>query len=523
MSHDLNDYFNDGNSATHTFKSTIDNNVTVYSDTRAYFADILKDLTAATEPEHFVYFAGWWTDIDIPLGDPKAQPLPASLRQALTKLAAGTPGKTQPNVTPATAPEPNPGPQICCMSWQTKVQIDYSLLATLSMVSPLLTMLPDSIFGAYILGPINTACFKFVGGLGGNCASILDKRTRMFGSHHQKFTVILNGSGLVAYVGSSDFNADRLYTAGDQSATNPPTTKGAPLNDVNVRITGPAAYDVLKSFVDRWQAHPDGKDTTLQGATYAPSATAPSGGGGGVTAQVTHTYGVGYPFKDAVRSAADAQLKLMSTATQYIYFEDQYMIGTAQIGAALDAQLKAHSDLVVIAVMAPLAVVDDLPWLVWRRSDFWWPLYNKYGPTENDRVLLFEMLNDNGQDNGPGSYLHNKMTIVDDAVATVGSVNFSNRSATHDSEIMISFGGNGGTVPVEVYVDENIARKVRLMRWSRHLGQSPQQITDLPNAFARWRKLPSNRVRPWVPKLNTLDPVTYQAYLKAYSLVFDPA
>jgi phosphatidylserine/phosphatidylglycerophosphate/cardiolipin synthase-like enzyme len=521
LSAQLDDYFDDGNSAPHTFNSSIDNDVTVYSDTRAYFADILKDLAADTEPEHFVYFAGWWTDIDIPLGDPKAQPLPASLRQALTKLAAGTPGKTEPNVTPATAPEPKPGPQICCMAWQQKGQIDWSLLASLSMVSSLLTLLPDSIFGAYILGSINTACVKFVASLPGNNASILDKRTRMFGSHHQKYTVILNGSGLVAYIGSSDFNADRLYPAGDQSAVHPPTTKGAPLNDVNVRITGPAAYDVLKSFVDRWRAHPEGKDTTLQGATYAPST--PAAGGGGVTTQVTHTYGDGYPFKDAVRSAADAQLKLMRAASQYIYFEDQYMIGTAEIGKALDDQLKSQSNLVVIAVMAPLPVVDGMKGLVWRRSDFWWPLYNKYGPTENDRVLLFEMLNDNGQDNGPGAYLHNKMTIVDDAVATVGSVNFSNRSATHDSEIMISFGGTGGSVPVDAYVDVNIARKVRLMRWSRHLNQSPQQLSALSDAYARWRKLTSNHVRPWAPQLNTLDPVTYQAYLKAYSSILDPA
>jgi len=68
------DYFLKGTPASEagpgTFAATIDNDVVVFDDNKAFFASILQDLNSATDPDHFVYFAGWWTDIDIPLGDP---------------------------------------------------------------------------------------------------------------------------------------------------------------------------------------------------------------------------------------------------------------------------------------------------------------------------------------------------------------------------------------------------------------------------------------------------------------------
>lgn len=516
----ITDYLNDNDPNTYSFKATDDNDVVVFSDNATFFESILTDLSAATGSDDFVYLAGWWTDVDIPLGDPKAQPQPPTLRQTLQKLAAGTPGTPSSNATPVGPIEPNSGPQICCMSWQHKFQVDWATLSTLSTVPPLLN-LPTSIFGAYILASINTDAVKFVSGLPGS-RGILDNATRLFGSHHQKFIVVHTAKALVAYVGSSDFNADRLYTAGDQSATNPPSTKGAPLNDVNVRIVGPAAADILKTFVDRWNAHPDGQGVSLTGASYAPASSTDNGG---ITVQVTHTYGAGYPTGQAfptvgTHTAADAQVTLVQRATQYVYYEDQYLIGNDRVAKELDARLQAISDLVVIAVMAPQEIVGDLPFINDRRSDFWSPLYAKYGPSERNRVLVFEMMNDQGQANGAGSYLHNKMTIVDDAIATVGSVNFSNRSWTHDSEIMILFGGNGGYVPVDSYVDRNIARNVRLMRWSRHLGQSPGDIYQVSTALAYWRKITSNHLRPWTPAAPS---GRWKAYQPAYTLVFDPA
>jgi phosphatidylserine/phosphatidylglycerophosphate/cardiolipin synthase-like enzyme len=131
------------------------------------------------------------------------------------------------------------------------------------------------------------------------------------------------------------------------------------------------------------------------------------------------------------------------------------------------------------------------------------------------------------------------MTIVDDQIATIGSVNFSSRSWTHDSELMVLFGGTGGTVPInEGEGDDNVARRVRCMRWMRHLGETSGAISRWPDALEPWKRLPSDgaRVRPWTPTVNLLrqperiggliDPagtnLMLSEYLLAYSAVLDP-
>ncbi|MDD0858070.1 hypothetical protein NHF46_10315 [Arthrobacter alpinus] len=293
------------------------------------------------------------------------------------------------------------------MLWQHKNQKDWSALPG--------AQLPTSIFGAPVLASINTAFWKEVNNSAPLNRAILDKAHALFGSHHQKFTVMLTDNGLVAYIGSSDYNTDRLYAKGDTAAP-VASGKGAPLNDVSVRLTGPAAVDTLRTFLDRWRAHPESKGLTLTGENYTPVNSASNQGT--VQAQLSHTYAKDYPFLGAVRSAADTHENICRTAKNYLYFEDQYMIGTPGLKSILRDKLTSNADIVVVAVMAPLSVVGDLPWLEERRSEFWEPLVTAY-PRQ---VMLFEMLAPDGTDTGPGAYLHNKMTIADDTVVTIGSV-----------------------------------------------------------------------------------------------------
>ncbi|NUR28232.1 MAG: hypothetical protein HOV83_20725 [Catenulispora sp.] len=498
------DFFLDPNGGFYRFAPTSGNGVTVFYDNARFFDAIRSDLATARHESQFVYFAGWWSDLRLPMGDPKASPKPPTLGALFTELSEGLPVPS-PDQTPANPDERQFGPEIRCMLWQHKAQVDLSAVPGIA--------LPDSLFGAPILAAINTATVKAINALRGNNAAILDKRHALFGSHHQKFTVMLTDGGLVAYVGSSDYNADRLYPEGDRDSPSAPG-KGAPLNDVNLRLTGPAAQDVLKIFVDRWRAHPDGRNRPLKGETYK-TLTSSASQGGAVEVQMSNTYAKGYPFTDAVRSAADTQVKICRTAVHYVYFEDQYMIGTPELWNALRDKLSSNVEFTVIAVMAPLAVVGDLPWLKERRSDFWLPLFAAYP----GRVLLFEMLAPDGTDTGPGAYLHNKMTIADDAIVTVGSVNFSRRSHTHDSEIMATFGGPAGG---DANLD--IALRIRADRWARHLGTKTGDPPPLPDALAAFRRLTSTaRIRTWAPMPNTLTPAVRAVYRRAYDIVFDPA
>ncbi|MCP1166804.1 phospholipase D-like domain-containing protein [Bacillus sp. 1813sda1] len=470
------------------------NDAHFYTDNRKLYSAMLDDLRISDGKDDFVYMANWWCDIDIPLGDPFANPRPPLLRDVLTQISRN---KREPNINISQYSIPLiPGAQICAMLWRHKNQKNWH-----GLPSAILS-LPASIFGDPLLAEINTIAFKHINSLDSDSCAILDGDHLLLGSHHQKFLIIKNKTGLVAYIGSADFNADRIYPKGSNQAKNPPTTNGAPLEDIAIRITGPVAGDVLKTFVSRWNLHSKGKSHPLRGDGYSPPLVSV----GNLKAQVTHTYGANYPYKNqAVHSASFAIQNVIDSAQRYIYFEDQYLIGTDALYKSIQRKLNTSIKVDIIAVMAPLDVADDLPLLKERRSEFWYPLVEAF-PT---RIKLFEMTNIQGSTSGDGSYLHSKLVIADDIIVSVGSVNCSNRSWYHDSEILLSVSGE----MKENKAPRSFATQVRLERWSRHLGLTKRELLKVNESIAKWSPLPiSALVRRWTPQKIVLSPKEKYAF-----------
>ncbi|MCX7922991.1 MAG: phospholipase D-like domain-containing protein [Clostridia bacterium] len=492
------DFFLPPNSISGLEEAKPGNNVLFFTDNRKLYSSMLADLMVTGGKDSFVYIAGWWCDVDIPLGDPNATPQPMTLREVLSFI---TKPKIDPNSLSSQPLLPTiPGAQVCAMLWRHKNQVDFSGLPVA------LLSLPVSIFGDPLLSSINTESVKHISSCSTDSKGILDGNHRLFGSHHQKILIVKNKSGLIAYVGSADFNADRIYPVGAK-AKNPTTTKGAPLEDVTLRVVGPVAGDVLKTFVNRWKLHPEGKNHPLRGdgVSVSPASV------GAASAQVTHTYGMDYPFKGrAVRNAADAILKIVDNAKSYIYFEDQYLIGTEELYKALRNSLNKNINLNVIGVMAP-SDVADIPWVSKRRSDFWRPLISLYP----SRIKIFEMTNREKSRSGNGSYLHAKLTLTDDEVVTIGSVNCSNRSWYHDSEILVTVTGKAA----DNDEPRSLAARLRLERWSRHLGVAKREVLNIGDGIARWNRLPSTAlVQKWTPEMVPLS--LNQNYI--YEQVIDP-
>ncbi|MBB1492714.1 peptidoglycan-binding protein [Paracoccus sp. MC1862] len=128
--------------------------------------------------------------------------------------------------------------------------------------------------------------------------AIIDGETLRSGAHHQKLLVVGDGRGLVGFTGGLDVNPDRILPstitcppvpvgrgtilaredetevwdgaipeAGgavwpDDWPGNPPNVEsmsgggGSPLHDVHCRVEGPAAFDLLGTFITRWDHHP---------------------------------------------------------------------------------------------------------------------------------------------------------------------------------------------------------------------------------------------------------------------------
>ena len=82
--------------------------------------------------------------------------------------------------------------------------------------------------------------------------AILDGRVRPGGSHHAKLSVVRRAGGLVAWVGGIDVHVNRLVT---QAHTEVGTGQEQ-YHDVQCRVEGPAAREVLRTFISRWNDHP---------------------------------------------------------------------------------------------------------------------------------------------------------------------------------------------------------------------------------------------------------------------------
>jgi len=82
--------------------------------------------------------------------------------------------------------------------------------------------------------------------------AVRDRATRAFGSFHQKGVVLVRGTTITAWVGGIDLALGRWDT--DQHPEADPDRQGGKWWDVQVRIDGPAAIDVLRNFAQRWWA-----------------------------------------------------------------------------------------------------------------------------------------------------------------------------------------------------------------------------------------------------------------------------
>lgn len=156
--------------------------------------------------------------------------------------------------------------------------------------------------------------------------------------------------------------------------------------------------------------------------------------GGSHSVQVLRTYPNrllhGYPFApDGERSIARSYLKALRRARSLIYLEDQYLWSPQVVGFFARA-LHEHPGLRLIAVIPTVPEQDGRltrPMnLVGRVAAL-----DRLRRAGGDRVAVY------GLENAAGTpvYVHDKVCVIDDVWASVGSDNINLRSWTHDSEL----------------------------------------------------------------------------------------
>lgn len=183
---------------------------------------------------------------------------------------------------------------------------------------------------------------------------------RNFNVFHQKIQLVRNGTGLHAYCGGIDLNANRTQDRDHASR--------GPFHDVHARVNGRAAGELATTFIERWGT----RTPALRLAEPRALDDLPSEGPDVV--QVARTYygavpgsGRGFSFApNGERTIIDTLLQAIGRARRHIYIEDQYLTPPAEFASALAAAAARVSGPLVILVPS----TTDQPFGLARRQAF---------------------------------------------------------------------------------------------------------------------------------------------------------
>lgn len=363
-------------------------------------------------------------------------------------------------------------------------------------------------------------------------AAILDGRTLTFGAHHQKVLVVGDGEHLVGFTGGLDVNSDRILPTPIRChpATGLPLPSteaiddesmsgggGQPLHDVHCRIEGPAAFDLLGTFITRWGHHPDSRAIDARGPLRGRAAPMPAplllpGGSTGETCSIVvgRTFnplrGSGLPRERDIKTML---LAAIGSARRFIYMEDQYLLNL-DAARALRAALSQIEHLTIL--IAASDINGDTPCIWTYRREFVTALTGGLSLPLAAKVRIFQLASPlvptvapacstkrraYRPTFGPHTYVHAKCWVFDDELAVIGSANCNRRGWEHDSEIGAFVFDD--RVPASAST-RSFAQQMRMDLWAEHLNMPAAAFTDGVASAGVWlRPPPRARVVPYCP------------------------
>ncbi|MEU3460480.1 phospholipase D-like domain-containing protein [Streptomyces sp. NPDC006733] len=451
------------------FPATRANQVIGYTTGRCCFNDIAAAIATATQPEHRIYIAGWWLQTDTWLRD--QPPPPSTAPYLLSDFVKSTPA------------------QVRTLTWR-----------------------PPLVFGDI---PNNQPWIDFVNGLPHGAAlgdgklpgvTTLGQGKLRVGVHHQKIVVVVGYRGTIAFVGGMDLNNTRISNQGVE-----------PLHDVHVRLAGPGAVQVLKTFQERWMDHAQAAalEVSRFGAnpnapfrtafpdpapltdTRVPSGTLPAG-----THPPDRVVRIGRTYADLRKfgdkpvyafapdgeySALDMLIDAIRQTRHTIYVEDQYL-SSAIIRAELLKKLADKNFQYLLILMANSDAIksSEFGYLRVFRNEYRRDLFALDPKQTRWGMYALKDCPDATRRWFAGSYVHSKTWIFDDEYVLTGSANCTDRSYTFDSEIVAGI-SESGFVPAGA---DSFATALRINLWHKHLGVPHSLVRDWRSGAKLWKKPP---------------------------------
>lgn len=400
--------------------------------------------------------------------------------------------------------------------------------------------------------------------------AFIDQATRELGAWHQKPAVFMRcvpgelggdeSTEGVAYLGGMDMALGRWET--EYYYTRDPDRQSTGQNDVQMKITGDAAWDVLQNFRHRWKGmhhflndpdvicNPVNSSAELEADVaqdfFIPDPehcrikypkTSPA------FIQVNRTIPPFTCFSTEPIDAIDGIIvdrekgelgsmasykKGIERARKFIFITEQYFYSSEIAVAVRDALLRNDGPefaiIVLPLVLDESAYVDPLYFKLRQKIlnilRYGYTTINNapdrcveyfaYGPGQDvdlsSRIAILSLVNRDGKD----IYTHSKHIVVDDVWMTAGSANMTNRGLTYEMEI------NAAAVGQKLYGGgTNIVRDQRIELCRRLLGLPKAYTAVLEDPYAAFRLFKaieeeqdsySLNVYPSKPLVKWLDP-----------------
>lgn len=306
---------------------------------------------------------------------------------------------------------------------------------------------------------------------GSNFLARWDRAQKSYCQHQKSWLIDAGQPDEIAFVGGINLNPESVSAAGHASRG------GAHIHDVYCELRGPSASDVHHNFVQRWneaserlenQGHwPAGShdDALAFPATPSPEA-------GSAVVQMQRSVRAGHytdttpapggaPFDIAggERSIFEQYVGAIAAARETIYIEDQY-IASPEIVAHLMGALERGVDVVFLCPADPEEQVREA-----RRNPAAKPFFDALAALGRfDNFLLAGLHAPRGD--GESVYVHDKIMLVDDHWATIGSCNIAAQSFFCDTELNAAIW------------DPDFARALRRELLLEHLGRDTGGMGD---------------------------------------------
>ncbi len=432
------------------------------------YRQMVADIRSATGPGHFIYLLGWAVLADFPL-------LAGDSSVTLWSLLRARPAQVQ----------------LRALGWDDRPNKANAL--PWWVPGPLNQFIAKKVYPNQ-----NSLAIANINIMPG-AAARLDNETLQFGSQHQKLLIVNGERGLVAFCGGVDFNPDRVQAGTSED--------GATYHDVHCRVVGPAAWDLLQTFIRRWYHHPDhaqidGRTEALRGAQLLPPPALQTPPSDATSVPGTCSVGVARTFVSrrlSTPSETDIRslfLICIRNARRFIYIEDQYMV---DLEGAVALRLALPRLEHVTILIAP-SEQSDMPCIWTFRKNFIETATSGLLPADREKLRIFHLVSPPsvaGKPSlGPHTYVHAKTWCIDDEIAAIGSANLDRRGWETDAEVDAFIFDDQRPAPGAL----TFAQDLRCRLWAEHLGVSLASVQDGVASANLWLRRGANaRVVPYDP------------------------